>query len=463
MNGIGQRISPKGLGDPPYVYLARVKAEGIPGSGLSDSAFSENLIIIDTPITHADGKSSHFGVNRGQVELTWKAIETVLGDIGYANGKYHFKYRRLGGNDTVANWNAHDYEETFTTEDDKVSNQTSYTVEGLIQNRIYAIQLRYELPKRAGAKDVGRVYAARDVYAWPSRQQPVSIRTGSFPMFGHWSDRQVHYKICDDTFQPVTRPSDWVALITHAFQQWEKASADLITMHPTSGSCGFDNSPMSSLRSMYNRTNEVYMIDHESWDTFLHDWMEIAINPLFQCIQGSASACVISPDYLHPGKGPMLNLGRTAIFGQSPGSVDVLIQQQVATTRLSEPNIPGADLLWSVDDVIFNICQPREPGANPDSSYFAYALMVHEAGHLIGLSGLNLDVLDTDDARGHFEMSHPTLPESVLNYDDQIPHFWDQGIVGMDRQVSWEPDCSPHPFDLMALNALYQTVNRSAK
>ena len=39
---------------------------------------------------------------------------------------------------------------------------------------------------------------------------------------------------------------------------------------------------------------------------------------------------------------------------------------------------------------------------------------------------------------------HPTVPGSVMNYDDQV------GIS--------EGDCYPHPLDVMAIYALYQTV-----
>ncbi len=35
-----------------------------------------------------------------------------------------------------------------------------------------------------------------------------------------------------------------------------------------------------------------------------------------------------------------------------------------------------------------------------------------------------------------------------MNYDGRIPQI----------SVEREPDCSPHPFDIMAINALYQTV-----
>ena len=41
-----------------------------------------------------------------------------------------------------------------------------------------------------------------------------------------------------------------------------------------------------------------------------------------------------------------------------------------------------------------------------------------------------------------YEASHPSISGSVMNSD---------GKIGID-----EPDCWPHPFDIMAINALYQ-------
>ena len=71
----------------------------------------------------------------------------------------------------------------------------------------------------------------------------------------------------------------------------------------------------------------------------------------------------------------------------------------------------------------------------------------------MGLSGYNI----IDVARLRFyEMSHPTIPESVLNYDCRVPENLDPD-TGV--QIRHEPDCSPTPFDRMVLRALYHTVN----
>lgn len=81
---------------------------------------------------------------------------------------------------------------------------------------------------------------------------------------------------------------------------------------------------------------------------------------------------------------------------------------------------------FSTDDVRFNTCLTSD-----DRPYSAYSTVVHEAGHVLGISG-----------------GHPSVYDAVMNYD------W---LVG--GPLFEEPDCSPYPLDIMAIYALYQTVN----
>ena len=68
-----------------------------------------------------------------------------------------------------------------------------------------------------------------------------------------------------------------------------------------------------------------------------------------------------------------------------------------------------------------------------------HSLMVHEAGHALGLSDFSFpNFWDTS-------VAHPSIPNSVMNYDNATGVF--------------EPDCSPHPLDIMAIEALYQVMS----
>ena len=91
---------------------------------------------------------------------------------------------------------------------------------------------------------------------------------------------------------------------------------------------------------------------------------------------------------------------------------------------------------------------------NTDNGYYAYTMAVHEAGHALGLSKVDISLLRWRNLTQPYRVAHPTIPDSTMNYDDEVPNDW----------ATWapsplgEPDCSPHPFDVMAIYALYQTV-----
>ena len=94
-----------------------------------------------------------------------------------------------------------------------------------------------------------------------------------------------------------------------------------------------------------------------------------------------------------------------------------------------------------------NVCHP-EPDPSSDIDYDLYETVLHEIGHALGLSnaGNPLDYLNYG-SYDRYVISHPTIPDSVLNYDPR-------GLgPGQD-----EPNCSPYPFDVMAIYALYQNM-----
>ena len=74
--------------------------------------------------------------------------------------------------------------------------------------------------------------------------------------------------------------------------------------------------------------------------------------------------------------------------------------------------------------------------------------MAHEVGHALGLSNAAapLDYWTSLSDRQGYAISHPTISDSVLNYDKYV------------RGGIEEADCSPYPFDVMAIYALYQNI-----
>ena len=460
----------RSLADAPYAYEVRVKATGA-GGNLVDSNFGETLIIIDTPITQADGNSpSGFG----RASLTWNAIESaaVLNSATYAGGNYHFRIRDLSGDHRQEDWNP-SYLNPWKTS--PVSG-TSNTIDTLEHHQIYAIQLRYDLikPSPAGG-DTFRIYAARDVFVWPAPASDpygdVTDRFATYAVFGHWPDREFHYTICEDSFSPDSDQTDWSNLIKHALKNWEESSADLVTVHPTVEDCNFslldlikvsiNISPINLLASSSNSTNEIYMVDTDSLLSKILRWTWVPLQFFEQCVY-FASACVISQDYENEYRGASLELQRDNLLGQHiSGSTDILFNEGMVSSALTtlSPTIPGGDANYDAGDIRFNTCLPKRvnhrstAGIETDlPDYSNYSLTLHEAGHAMGLSGYSFANLLT----GGYEMAHAIAADTVMNYDHEAP----QNHNPMGNRVRAEPDCAPHPLDLLAIHALYQTVDR---
>ena len=73
------------------------------------------------------------------------------------------------------------------------------------------------------------------------------------------------------------------------------------------------------------------------------------------------------------------------------------------------------------EEIKFNTCPNRGGYYN-----YPYSSLIHEAGHALGI-----------------RPGHPTIADAIMNYNN---------VTGVP-----EPDCSPHPFDIMAIYAIYQT------
>ena len=125
---------------------------------------------------------------------------------------------------------------------------------------------------------------------------------------------------------------------------------------------------------------------------------------------------------------------------QGRDTFDMLIRRgpfETATTypedplRLpGDPNEPGGgDRFAARHEVRFNSCRPLIDAGNSEF-LTAYGTVLHEVGHVYGIGRMFGASEDDPD--------HPTIGGATTNY------------------IS-EADCSPHPFDIMAMYALYQT------
>ena len=434
-------------------------ASGASPSPGGDSEPSDAVTLIDNPLLQgtgsADGNSPG---GTGQAVLSWDAISDVR--------DYTINYRKLGRSPQIGSprsnqgnyhhtnprWPDHDSWPYYgeTQEDPPFSptaGPVSKTISGLTTGEIYALQVNYVT--NAGKQ----FFSARDAYVYPSQGFPGEgfgpDRVATFPLFGHWQNKEYVYEVCGTTFPS----SDWKNLIIHAFEQWE-SSTGIVTMTPsnefTSDNCDVaSDRPLSMIRSIYNELNEVFMVDTD--EANLNDVYGrrpalyradapscMSYNLLFNCVY-EAPACAISPVYFG-------NQEASKALTNDKDSVDVLINEQHDNVSGTSPVIPG--------DVTFNHCTSS---TGTKTTNRLYELMVHESGHVLGLSGFSFLSLILGE-RERYIGSHPTIPASVMNYNWESRFLHDPERPETKRWIRLERDCSPHPFDIMTIYSLYQTI-----
>ncbi len=425
----------KGLANSPYSYEFRVKARNRSSIDIvSESDFSDTISIIDNPILTGGRANGHSPDGKGRITLNWQRISTAT--------QYRIEYRRLGilppGTEyhhTNVNWPSHprfdwpyyleqsDSPALFPKPESGVAPETITGVQlqgsnpqkGLQTGEIYAVQLNYQT-------DTGMVYSARDAYVWLSDGLPGHAqRVATYPFFGHHEEKHYKYVICDDSFPS----NDWVTIIENAFETWQTATNDFVMVtHETAKDCDDTFTILSQLIMDNDDINEVKMFDPSNVDLF----PEVFTDAFKFCIY-FAPACVTS----YRGYNSILRSPTRVLE-----SVDVSFNKDKLTDTYIVP-----------DRVDFNTCKQvvGVPG-----SLAAFELAVHEAGHALGMSQFSFDLLESLTETRRIRQAHPTIPDSVMNYDNS------SGEIAYRLPANFnEPDCSPHPFDVMAIFALYQS------
>ena len=477
-------VNSRGFGHA-NAFEFRVKAVSATGTILP--SYSDIITIIDNPIL-TGGRVSGYNVGEeGRAVLQWGRIRDAT--------DYVVKYRKLGRrpsyegteglSHTEENWPGAlgwpFYEDISASPLEfgaGASDPVGWPVTDLELGELYAFQVNYRTSTTT-------VYSARDAYVWPSSDYPENgKRVGTYTFFGHHEDKEFEYIICKDTF-PEDQRDQWVELIKSAFGHWATSTDGLITMTPrvhgeNGWHCSDTSLPISQFIMEDDERNEVRMFNLEKKDSTIYSLPEMKSDVFKICVD-RRPACVTSFTGYAGINFPYIQ--RLAIAHIVDDPELSLIEEQAAVGAIlnahgSQAMRQASSTIKSVD-VNFNRRDPDKPkqpdftprmpdkvqfntcfsggtadfgDATTEKHYFPCATAVHEAGHAAGLSNVNYPILgDVPD-----EASHPSIPDAAMNYDSSAKSaFPGWGILNPGHE---EPDCSPHPFDVMAIFVLYGRV-----
>ena len=465
----------KGLSDSPFAYEVRIRAT-VPGATVVlDSQDGETITIIDSPIISINGDSSLpdgvHGPPIAKAEVKWTKPNDVEG--------YTLRWRKLGDDTsgkhhTDAEWSLDDSTHPshfLGAESIDVPNQESFVVRAPIHSlemgEIYAFQLNY-------TTSAGEVFSARDRYAWPSdRAAGDGERIASFPLNHPVASRTYNYRICEETFFPATRQEDWRNLINHALGQWQLATAGLVTMDfeedPSDTSDNPRSLPCASyetivpqalatanrlLRSHQGMLTEELLRSHlerlYGWTHFVYE--DKQLNEIIMVDNADPNYIAIKHVQNFSELAKEIRLDNCAFEGNGAcalrDSADPVIADILLTRSGFEDDglvLPGGDRYLHPNDIAFNGCADTPAAGH----FLAYAVLVHESGHALGIRETRNPLKDEPQNQTKIHLNdHPNVPGSTMNYDDRTSPSGSEGD---------QFDCSPHPLDVLAIYAMYQT------
>lgn len=429
-------------------------------------SYTKAIIIIDTPITRADGAG-------GTITIRWIPVGTVLASTNYGTGYHELRYRQSDGDHTTDKWTPA-FQAPPTTAFRLESNPDE--IEGLSLGPMYAVQLVYRDDiSKDNASDVD-VFAARNAYVWPSNSAPSDgSRVATFPLTRRLSSSRFLYRICGDSFGPPgdQRRAAWETLINGAFQQWSQATNGLVTFGRVLLPCATDAESNVDYNQITAKIKEIlvrgaYRTDDQIGGDVREYVDRLRSNGVIRRLHDSdvQQPEILMYDDISLGRlvtvGAFLNIatdiGYTkecwfnsddtyapALMCAVPGgqTTDIIVRRgayDAAPAGQTSPYIKeyvakSSDKLeLPAASASFNKCLN-----DSDNIYSAFQTMLHEIGHVLGIGGA------TDGDK--YTNGHPLITDSVVNYDWKV----------LPGSPNGEPDCAPHPFDIMAIFALYQT------
>ena len=479
---------------------------------------SDTVTLVDNPVVIIDGNSKGTADGKGQAEVKWSQVigatyftimyRELPGDHSQpgwtvatpAAGQRQDSIRMTVSTPGVDGSDPNRVLRTYTV------GGTRNTDHPLDRYKIYAVRVNYE-------KGSDRYYAAREAYVWPSdRPAYGGERVGTFPLTRHFEHRTYSYRICTETFVPAgilnVRRDAWVNLINTALMHWQTATHGLVTVEKIDEPCqdfdtevrklemnireyliylGLDpgNLPGSlgwlntlrlqlhakSLMMLLKETgvvrgfndksatqNEIYMFNDVDGPNRLF----ISAYVFGEIASGIGYDCWVDKDGNFDKSAAMCTQSNEITVQDFHGNrrtewrSDIVVRRGVydKSDHLVSWGRKATDdpLLVPASNAKFNTCKSTAGSVSADDEGSAYASMVHEGGHALGIRG--------GSSNGWVQSGHPQVPDSVMNYDyiavAENPSMAPEERGDFDPDFR-ERDCGPHPLDLMAIYALYQT------
>ncbi len=449
--------------------------------GGETSEFSPRIVLIDTHITSANGKSPASG---GRATLTWTPVDQNLSDSAYERGTYQFRYREIVNNaDPEADihhshlaWEPNAFIPVETTTDNPYTGLTLYS--------IYGIQLIHTPRQQQNQPHIPRVFAAREVYVWPSNEPAgtddrAGERVANFPLQYPLDNRLESYvftyvyRICEETFPDVNVDHlegrvGWVAFINDAVGQWADATGNLVrfkhevysaddeavnpehaegtskpcadhgpfarqiaekvilSLSPAAGAEHTVDSIATDVQNMLARFRPISRLHNALVRAAIETQNEEVYNEIFMYEDDHKDLLFSELGELFD---PFCNLAIAcapfrAIHPQKGPISDIALRRSAYTPDEGYfvPEIPN---------VQFEACNTKlAPNQQSAGKPFAnrYSAIVHEVGHVLGIR--------SGSSGSGQQRHHPTISDSVMNHKTTF--------------------CAPTEFDAMAIHALYQ-------
>ncbi|MCY3957186.1 MAG: fibronectin type III domain-containing protein, partial [Chloroflexi bacterium] len=468
------------------VGLAENAAYGI-RIGMRDDqqrlSYTTAIIIIDTPITKADGSGA-------KAEVTWDLVgaATVLNSTNFGTGYYEIRRRQSTVDHVLASWKPD--KDGFLPPPSDVSfrvTPSTHVIGGLAAGSVYALQLIYrDDPTKTNDRDAD-VFAARNAFVWPSTAKADGgQRVAAFPLQQRLGARTADgyplyaYRICTETFRPSddTRIAAWVTLINHAMQQWQTATDGLIrTERETDTSGQFkpcaDYAGLSRVigKEIRDFVPEELVLEDIELNQLVQDFLkrfkdtgiilddkkieekygdedhtlrDIEANEIIMFNEGHpidtitrvaafpefAASVRLEESCWYFSNGAFDDGVKMCVPGGDTGpdgTRDIFIRRNTYEGDGGNPVYP---LAVPAANARFNKC--RNQGYDVERS--AYGDFLHEVGHVLGIGGSG--------------SGHPGDPRPWEYFDSVMDYNSDDA----------QPNCAPYPLDIMAIYSLYQVV-----